>query len=282
MLNSAPKSINKISVTIKGDGCVFWATGGRRNRQIHTACENYVDHEFVMWDQKDGPERIFPPGSTEFPFEFVIPADCPSTFKSGGGNILYVIEGLVRTNILQFNHRIQRPFEVLELIGIDVIGTRNPIHERTRTMVGSRWCHRRSDGDVGFSGEVPHSAFLMEEDIPVQVHMDNGCGLEIYARCEIVEKIVFMSSHSTYELDVVLSKYETEIFRAYVNSEVLHESLPMPRVRPAVMKSSIIHSQFVIRFTLIIPGKKNTVIDIPIWIGNTPRPPPPGSDDSDN
>lgn len=276
----APTSISKVSVFMKGEGCVFWASGGRRKRQIHTSCEKYLSHELVMFDRQEGPEEIFPAGSTHFAYDFVIPDGCPSTFQSSRGSIVYVIEGVVSTSLLRYSHRNQRQFSVLEVIGIDVLGTRNPIHERTRAMVGHHCCHMRNDGNVGFSGEVLHSAFLMDEVIPVQIHIDNGCGFEVYARCEVVEKILFISSRSMYETHNILSEYETEVFRAYVNSGILHECLPIPRVRPAVTKSSIIHSQFFVRFILIIPRKKKeAVIEIPLWIGNTPIPDPPMCDD---
>ncbi len=277
----AATSVRSISIFMNGDGYVFWSTGGRRS-QLHMSGEKYVCHEIVVYDSRNGPERVFPSGTIHFGYEFVIPEGCPSSFESSRGNILYMIEAVIQISHHRHSHKIQRPFNVLEVVEIDYIGTRNPIHEQTRAVVGACLCHSRCDGDVGFTGEVLHSAFLMKELVPVKMQIDNRCGYEVYARCEILEKILYLSSRSSYEVENILCLYQTENFRAYVNSGILYECLQLPRVRPAVTKSTIIKSQFFIRFLLIIPKKnKEAVIEIPLWIGNTPLPDPPVLEDSD-
>ena len=101
-----PTAIRTVTTRVVGEGNVSWkeAEGGddpRHPHAIHQAEEKYVDASKVVVDTKQGQPRNLPPGYHEFPFEYLLPENLPSSYIGKFGNVTYTMKvgrGLSRHN----------------------------------------------------------------------------------------------------------------------------------------------------------------------------------------
>ncbi len=121
-----PKSYKQISVHLKGGGFVSWSEGSGENRRNYYGRETYVHEEIVLWKSGESLDGDLTAGRYSYSFEFLIPANCPSSFHFSSGKIEYLIEGVISTGALKLDHKVQHLFDVLELVSIDTSLTQAP------------------------------------------------------------------------------------------------------------------------------------------------------------
>ena len=90
-----PKHYKTIIVQVEGKASVYWTEGGDENSSptIYSSGEVYINQQIVLWRSDLSPSGTFPPGRFTYPFQFILPANCPSSFSSDIANITYEIEG---------------------------------------------------------------------------------------------------------------------------------------------------------------------------------------------
>ena len=91
------KDYKALVVSLVGTGKVQWTEGYGQYAVTYTAREVYANEKLTLWKSEDSPNGTFPVGRYTYPFQFVIPATCPSSYKSVIGNISYEVEGRIST-----------------------------------------------------------------------------------------------------------------------------------------------------------------------------------------
>ncbi|XP_047506708.1 arrestin domain-containing protein 17-like [Pieris napi] len=97
------KKFRGISAKLKGYCKIHWTTHhSRRNSQgksesytvTHESYEEYINHKAFLIGGERG-EVELQPGKYEFPFEFQLPGNCPSSFEGTVGHVRYEIKVVV-------------------------------------------------------------------------------------------------------------------------------------------------------------------------------------------
>ena len=266
-----PKSYKQISVHLKGEGFVSWSEQtATENDDYYSARETYVNERVVLWKSEESLDGYHPAGRYSYSFEFIIPANCPSSFPKNiwkyFGNIEYLIEGVISTGAFTLNHKVQHPFDVLELVSIDTSIMQASVREEKVKTVGGFLCCASSE--IPFSGELEQTGFQVGDVIPVIYHVENRSGRRVSLRFELVEIINFFANGSRKTLTDSVAKHVSEYIPPHITSGEMYAKLVVPQLRPAMHCSNIIKSDFVLNVTLVVPYGINSVISLPVSIGN--------------
>lgn len=262
-----PKTYQQIAVLLNGKGSVTWSTGSGEDSETYHAKEQYAYEELVLWKCEDSPDGFFPAGRYSYSFEFVIPANCPSSFKTRIGKIVYAIEGVISTGALRLNHVDRHEFQVIESVSIDTFHCQEPISEEKRKIVGCLCC---VSGEIVFNAQVERSGYHVGDEIPVKYFVENGSGRQVFVRCELIEKTEYIASRSHFTGSTPIAKHSgnLEFIPPHTTRGEMYTKIIVPNIRPAITRSSIIKSNYVLNVSLVVPRSINSAINIPVSIGN--------------
>ena len=259
------KSYEKITVLLEGKGKVSWQEGSGNNRVTYYSSERYVDLKTVLWESSQSPDETLERGRYTYPFEFVLPENCPSSFRSHVGRIYYKIKGLISTGQFKFDIKVNQYFDVVKCVSIDQSLTQKDINVEKKKQVGFSCC---GCGVITFSAQLPCDGFSVGQEIPVQVNVENGSGRLIKIRARLIERITYITTRKRRTSENEIAVKLSESLRSHAFSYWTSSNFLVPQIRPAITSSKIIKSQYMVRVTVVIPWALNSSIDIPVTIGN--------------
>ena len=106
-----PTAIRTVTIRVVGEGNVSWKD--EDDDSINQAEERYVDASQVVLDTKHAQPRSLPPGYHEFPFQYSLPENLPSSYIGKFGNVTYTMKATV-TGVKSIDTSItSEPFLVL-------------------------------------------------------------------------------------------------------------------------------------------------------------------------
>lgn len=109
-----PTALRTITIRVVGEGNVSWKDEeGDSRSPINQAEEKYVDVSKIVLETKNQNPRNLQPGYTNFPFEYQLPENLPSSYIGKFGNVTYTIKCTV-TGVKSIDTSItSEPFLVL-------------------------------------------------------------------------------------------------------------------------------------------------------------------------
>ena len=241
-------------------------------------------------------QGYLPTGSHRIPFCFVLPDGIPSSYDSklkipnSRGNFFsdkavgwtkYTLLGRIeRDNQDSHQQLTEQSLIVKEKFSIDAPSAYLPIETRLIKRAG---CFSCTSGSITITLMLPKTVFLINEEIPYHITIENGSGKIIEAVASLEEHIVY---HTTFR-----KCYPKVILHSRVNNGPVlpgHTSVLSPEVQelkiPSSMvltrNSSIIKQSFMVKVKVRIPRViGNPTIKCPLSIGNLPsssqQEPPP-------
>ena len=259
-----PKQYKTIEICLLGKSKVKWSEGSAETRTINSASEVYVNEKLTLWRSEDSPNGTFPVGRHTYPFEFVLPATCPSSYSSVIGNISYEIEGSIYSGLFRCDHKVKQPITVSEVVSVaPSAGVR---FERRKT-VGCELC---VSGAVTFNAQLPTTSFTIGEEIPVSCYVENGSGRQVHLRCSLLEKITYFARGSSHNVTYAITKQSNVAIPPHSETDST-DNIPIPLCRPAITHCNIIKSEFIVTVVVTTPWSitaTSPCIDIPVKIGN--------------
>ena len=194
VVSKEPKWYQYAAVSLQGKGFVSWTEGNsREDMSLYYDKETYVDMLFVVWGDKNAPLPIkFDPGTSNFPFQFTIPAHCPPTFNGGRyiGKIAYELFGII---VSQKNeYKIETPLVVGAIVDLNLQPHLLQPFDQSQTKSIIKCCCCNA-GEAEVTLKMPQSGFHIKKDrIPVTLECRNGSSQEI-------SLVVKFSQNATYK-----------------------------------------------------------------------------------
>ena len=175
-----PKWYRYAAVSLQGKGIILWSEGySREAMSLYYNRETYVDMFFVVWGDKNAPLPIkFDPGTSNFPFQFTIPAQCPPTFNSQRytGKIEYQLFGIIASEMNEY--KIETPLVVGSLVDLNLQPHLLQPLDQSQTKSIVKCCCNAGEAEVTF--KMPKSGFHIKKDqIPVTIECRNGSSQDI-------------------------------------------------------------------------------------------------------
>ena len=213
------------------------------------------------------------PGSFSFPFQFVIPSHVPSSFhfyeRSTSASISYKIEGRAVTGAFRFDHKASTPICILRLTGISGPNEVKSAREVKRKQVGCLCCIA---GVVAFIAKLPRTGYCVTNGdvIPLTVDIQNNSTRVIKMRAKIIQQVtLFVREYSTFSRNTV-AKIFSEPIQPGASYVWNPSNWIVPRVPPTLLGCRIIHSDYILEVSAVIPKALNLSCKIPLVMGNIP------------
>ena len=256
------KDYKTLVVNLVGKGKVQWTEGTGQYAVTYTASEVYVSEKLTLWKSEDSPNGTFPAGRHTYPFQFVLPATCPSSYSSRIGKISYEVEGRISTGLFKFDHTIKHLFNVCEVVSF---APSDSVRFEKHKTVGCGLC---VSGEVSYSVQLPSTSYTVGEEIPVSWYVENGSGRRVTLRCSLKEKIFYSAAGRIYgSVNILAIRSDITVPPNSVSGDTTMQ-VTIPPCRPAMTRSTIITSEIIMVASVVIPRAINSHIEIPLKIGN--------------
>ena len=132
----------------------------------------YLDLSFFVWKGEcGGKEQDLAVGIHEFPFEFQLPEDIPSSYSGKYGSIKYIVSSQIQTKkkITQFGRilplQVQKSTDLSEYPPL-----RYPKHYESKKIKGGLL---RSSGEISFTVDLSANCICVGEPIPLSGSITN-------------------------------------------------------------------------------------------------------------
>ena len=258
----------KVEVTLKGKGEVEWEEerGAGEDREVvkFDAKEVYIKEKVSVWKKADDPDGCFTAGVHSFPFQFTIPTDCPSSFKSNVCEVKYKIKAQIEQP--GKDDKLKQTIKVVQLVDADTSNLQEPVRREKTKSVGFLCC---AAGDLTYTMELGRSGFNVKGgQIPIQCHVENGTSKEINMEARLFQNIQYLADGGRrYHQEKILGE-KSSVIVANTTTDWSPSSLVVPDLIVTTTKAKIFKVEYLVRVCAEIPLSLDPTVDVPVVIGN--------------
>ena len=150
----------------------------------------YLDLSFFVWKGEcGGKEQDLAVGIHEFPFEFQLPEDMPSSYSGKYGSIKYIVSSQIQTKkkITQFGQilalQVQRNTDLSEYPPL-----RYPKHYKSEKIKGGLF---QSSGEISFTVDLSANCLCVGDTIPLSGSITNTSSSRVSLKAYLVQRVQF-------------------------------------------------------------------------------------------
>jgi len=234
----------------------------------HWANEEYMDHETILF----GGDHLGP-GLHEFPFDYMIPPNVPTSFEGDYGCIRYTIQAEIVRNWL-WNHRAKMNITVISILDLNQFPEcSEPGHESNSKTFCCLCC---TSGPLTSSIVTDKTGFVPGEYIVVSAMIENQSRKDMKTtEVKLVEKTIYRAGYETKESERTVMEMKKGEIESGDNFEWDREPVLVPPLAPTWLGGSkpcgIIEVTYTLSFRVNPHGVGFSLYThIPILIGNIP------------
>ena len=156
----------------------------------HKRSKKYLDFTIYLWERNQHPNGGISAGTHEFPFEFTLPSDLPSTFSGTFGRIKYKVKGWIPPAHILLIKGTETSVDLLVARDVPILHPSLQSHYRTkRTVAGGLFTR---SGRIQLIVDLPQTDLLQGEAVPLngQVLSTSTSKTSLY---------VYLIQHITYK-----------------------------------------------------------------------------------
>lgn len=265
--------LKAIQVQIKGEATVSWEDEGYGNNSSYRADETYIDVTQIIVQPRAGSTVIdLGCGVHEFPLEYVLPMNLPSSFIGKFGSITYVVKATLKED-KKFGMSTMitsEPFLVLRRL--DLAAEPRLLEKREVTSERSIWlcC---LPGKVIVKIEVNKAGHLPGEDIYMDAEITNSSRRMVKTvQASIVMHSKFHAKNNSRSSTQIVNKKRDEWEMAYGEGRrwknvrlIIPPYIPESRLDCC----DIIDIAYELVFNVTISGGYDIVLNVPLTVGTT-------------
>lgn len=263
-----PTAIREITVKVYSEGNVSWKG---RDEQVYQAQEIYVDSSKAIVDTTYDLEPLqLPQGRHEFPLDYILPENVPSSYIGKYGNVTYTMKAMLVGVNSKDTAICSEPFLVLRRQHIPALAEQPLAMTVSRRMPCS--C---SFGKIDIRVTLDKAGGVPGEDIFLQAELKNQSGSTVTAmQASLIMTTVFRAQSNSTEFRQVVSKKrdEMDIVRGE-GRRWTHVRLPLPPYVPESRLEfcDIIELEYLFQFRVEMTGGKDIRLEAPFWVGAQPQ-----------
>jgi hypothetical protein len=231
----------------------------------------------VLWSPQQSSTGSIGPGSFSFRFQFVIPPHVPSSFnyenpsifRNGQAYISYDLEARAVTGVFRFDHQASLRIFIMRLTSISGGNRATPIRQVKRKQVGCLCC---AAGNVEFVVKLPRTGFCVtnHDIIPLTVDVENNSTRIIQMRARIMKRVsLFVQNYEDVSKEI-MTEITSEPIQPHSSYMWNPTNWIVPALTPTLLGSSIIHADYILEVSAVIPNAINLSCDISLLMGNLP------------
>ncbi|ESP05023.1 hypothetical protein LOTGIDRAFT_211804 [Lottia gigantea] len=264
---SRNEQIRNITISIFGEGNVGWED--EKTGENNQASETYIDSKTVIMESQMGKPLVLKQGHREFPFEYELPENLPSSFIGKHGSVTYILKGMVidyKNNVAAIT---SEPFLVLR---------KKPLPESIESPMllgGSKrvWggC---SLGKITVSAAVNKHGGIPGEDILINMDVKNrsGCMVKAIQASVNMHSIYHAGKKTTSFSQCVNRKRDEPHMEKNEGRRWMNSRLTVPPYIPETKLEhcDIIEIHYTFQIRLEIEGNHEICLESPLLIGAHP------------
>ena len=264
----AKSNYRHIQISLKGKGIVKWTQNTSDTGVIvWTSDESYIDQKIEVWNRNQTEDGKFPPGTHDYPFAFVLPERCPSSFESQKGSIKYYLEAEIASTTPFSDHSVKQDFKVCNLVDISRRALQSPVEKVQQKEIGF-WKFKA--GDVQFTTTLPRTGYSVSgsDSIPLRVFVENRSSRSLTMKAAIVQNINYVVVGNTASEKKQIVFISSEEIKARTNFGWEPKDFNIPQNTDVSMNESrVINVGYKLEVWADIPWARNTSVTIPIVLG---------------
>lgn len=253
-----PTKYEAISINFHGKGNCWWTkTDSSAPGRNFGNTEDYVNQTICFYTGKSGEELS---GAYEYPFQFLLPVNIPSSYKDGNCVIDYkiIVTFVKTTKREQFEAEIPVHAYVTSSI-------QEPISFGLQKKLFSMFANNK----IGLKGELENVAVTPGANINMTLKVNNNSNNEIFIKTELIKCFTFMSNRGDSSTDVVLIPNTTTGYNIGKNTEQSVTCIvPTFSNLFSIQNTKIIKGEYKVRVTIQMSFPyKDATVEVPVVIG---------------
>ncbi|XP_052831274.1 arrestin domain-containing protein 4 [Octopus bimaculoides] len=159
---SSPTLLRTIMISVLGEGRVCWED----NQQQNQASEIYMDASKLIMDMKNTEPLSLNAGPHNFPFDYQLPNNLPSSFIGKYGNVTYVLKAIISGDRVGETNITSEPFLIVRPLPLSaaLLKPTNITHHK-KAWKGCTFGKISMDVTIKKTGLVPGEDILIDADI---------------------------------------------------------------------------------------------------------------------
>ncbi|XP_050396844.1 arrestin domain-containing protein 4 [Patella vulgata] len=262
-----PTLIRSVYLSIYGEGNVSFEDD--RTGDVHQAQETYIDSSSMIVEANSGRPLSLPSGSKNFPFEYQLPENLPSSFIGKYGSVTYILKGTVQGIKSNDTGITSEPFLVLQKRPLPA-SIESPILLKGSKRV-LKGC---SLGKISVEAGADKHGGIPGEDIFIHAEVKNRSA----RRINLIQAAIVMNSR--YHADKKTVTFSQIVNRKKDETNMgenegrrwLHSRLTVPPYIPETRLEhcDIIEISYTFQFRVEISGGAEICLESPLLIGAHP------------
>lgn len=251
-----PTKFEGISMNFLGNGNCWWTKTEGGAMSVGNS-ETYVNQSICFYTGKSGEELS---GAYEYPFQFLLPINIPSSYKDGNCVIAYkIIVTFVRTT-----RREQFEAEI-PVQGYVTTSVQEPMLFGLQKKLFPVF----TDNKITLRGELENVAVTPGANVNLTIKVNNDSNNEIFVRTELIKCFTLMSNHGETSANIILVPNTTTGSNIEKNSEQSIKCVVPTFVNLfSIQNSNIVKGEYKVRVTIEMPFPyKDATVDVPVVIG---------------
>ena len=265
----AKSNYRHIQISLKGKGVVKWTQNTSDTGVIvWTSDESYIDQKIEVWNRNQTEDGKFLSGTHDYPFTFVLPERCPSSFERQKGSIKYYLEAEIASTTPFSDHSVKRDFKVCNLVDISRRDLQSPVEKVQHKEIGF-WKFKA--GDVQFTTTLPRTGYSVSgpDSIPLRVFVENRSSRSLTMKAAVVQNINYVVVGNTASEKKQMVSISSEEIKARTNFGWEPKDFSIPQNADVSMNEShVINVGYKLEVWADIPWARNASVTIPIVLGN--------------
>ncbi|GMR32188.1 hypothetical protein PMAYCL1PPCAC_02383 [Pristionchus mayeri] len=306
-----PVKANAVLISVHGEAHTHWTVSEPRTRYVtrvdaqghhHSVAETYhesipysastpyVSGSAIVWTPPSGLSTDhIPQGNHRFPFKFLLPPNCPSSFEGANGYIRYYCKARIDRPWYKFDKTTQRVFTVNPSSDLNLIPTASsPLQMSQSKETGVLFF---KSGRISMTVRLHKGGFVPGEAIALEADIVNASSQKIK---NIRVKIVQCSHYIAYRGSGMVQvgtlpsglvgapsrrEHHREVFRSEEKVEIVKGAtdkftrlVPIPPVVATFNNCPIITVEYFLKIKMTTSGAVSTTVSaqLPLIIGTIP------------
>nr|XP_002129778.1 arrestin domain-containing protein 3-like [Ciona intestinalis] len=275
---AAPMKMKAVKIKFVGKANVHWSESrgsGKNRRTVHyRSSETYFEQTSYVYGQGSmGPyqnEKKLPGGQSNFPFQFILPPQLPSSFEGAHGYVRYVVHASI-DKPWKFDPNTKTAFTVLDMLDLN-----QEQHARSpATMNDSKTlcCLCCASGPIAAEVHIDRTGYVPGEFIAVNANVENGSSSKLPGTsASIIQSVTFKTTRKSRTRSNTVVEINGQGMDAGKSLQWNNERLQVPALPPSMLRfCNIIDIQYHLQFTVVTPGTSiNLRLNLPIQLGTIP------------
>lgn len=259
-----PSRIKNILLHIRGEGVAAWED--QHSGQRYQASETYINASKSVIDAGPDSPLSLSDGHHEFPFEYFLPENLPSSYIGKFGSVTYVLKATVQGEKAIDTNLTSEPFLLLRQSLLPET-TKQP----AEIMQQKRIYGTCSFGKVKAVVSVNKTGVVPGEDLFIAAQIANRCPKTITAvQASLVMQSTFTAKNSTNSFQQIVNRRRDEVDlgegqgRRWQNVRL---TIPPYIPETRLEFCDIIDINYLFQFRVEISGGKDLRLEIPVIVG---------------